>query len=169
VLLAAARKKDVAGEKNMESQTSGGTTAKLISACAIAVAVAFVAVAAAQSDPTKCPQGWQSALATVHLSKTGQSGGNYQIKTISVDVPASDVVMDIKQDLKHPKFCWKESSSSTWQCVHSDPWKGSWFRFDQFRPDHASSKGEAYKAYSVVAQNESEDRDRDARLVICHR
>jgi hypothetical protein len=84
-------------------------------------------------------------------------------------VPADAEVMGINQSLKHPKFCWKEGSSLNWACYHSDPWQGDWFRFDSFRPAQQSPTGAKFRQYSVVAQNESDNRARDAQLILCYR
>jgi hypothetical protein len=125
-------------------------------------------MASGQSDPRLCPTGWQTAFDRADLRQTGRSGGNYQRKTLKVDLPSSAQVMRIDQRLQHPKFCWKEASSSQWACHHSDPWQGAWFRFESFRPDQASPMGVGVKRYTVVAQNESHDRPRNAMLVVCY-
>ena len=52
--------------------------------------------------------------------------------------------------------------------MHTDPWEGEWFRFDSFRPDQASPHGLGFKRYTLVAQNESHDRIRNAQFVVCY-
>lgn len=121
------------------------------------------------SDPTRCPSGWASSRDFVTIPATGCSGCNYQRRKIAVDVPAAAQVMDIDQSLRHPKFCWKEVGTSNWECYHSDPWQGNHFRFDSTSHARQSPNGVKFREYSVVAQNESHDRPRDAQLVICYR
>ena len=148
---------------------SGSQMTRLGAGLGVAVAlVLFSPIGMAQNGPNiKCPDGWETASATVDIGKIG--GSVYQRKTISVDVPSSKEVMTISQPERHPKFCWKESASANWECHHSDPWQGAWARFDTFRPAQASPKGDDYRRYSVVFQNESHDRDRNGMLVICYR
>lgn len=120
-------------------------------------------------DVTQCPSGWRTGSARENVPKTGASGSNYQRVTIALDIPASAEVMGMSNSLSHPKFCWKEESSSKWECWYNDPSLGEWMRFEVFRPDGKSPRGSDFKRYTVVAQNESADRNRNAMLVICYR
>lgn len=124
-------------------------------------------IASGQSDPTACPAGWQRAFNRIDIPETGRSGAKIR-RPLAVDIPASARVMTLSPQVRHPKFCWKESSSARWECQHTDPWEGAWFRFDSFRPDNASPLGLNFKRYSVVAQNESHNRIRNAAIAVCY-
>jgi hypothetical protein len=115
-----------------------------------------------------CPAGWLTATDRVDIPATGRSNGNYQRVTLKVDIPAAAPVMLINPAVRHPKFCWKEATSPQWRCFHTDPWQGEWFRFDSFRPDQASPLGIGFKRYTLVAQNESHNRIRNAQFVVCY-
>ena len=118
-------------------------------------------------DPRACPAGYLTATDRVDIRATGRPGGNYQRVTLKVDIPTAARVLSIPPAAR-PKFCWKEASSGQWRCVHTDPWEGEWFRFDSFRPDQASPLGIGFKRYTLVAQNESHNRIRNAQLVVCY-
>ena len=144
------------------------TLKALVVMFALAVSGASAPLLAQGPDPRMCPVGWLAATDRVDIPATGRSGGNYQRVTLKVDIPAASPVLAIHPGAQHPKFCWKEASSYQWRCVHNDPWEGEWFRFDSFRPDQASPLGIGFKRYTLVAQNESHNRIRNAQFVICY-
>jgi hypothetical protein len=123
---------------------------------------------AQNSDPRACPAGWLVATDRIDIPATGRPGRNYRRVTLKVDIPAASRVLTIHPAMRHPKFCWKEASSAQWRCFHTDPWAGEWFRFDSFRPDQASPFGIGLKRYTLVAQNESHNRIRNAQFVVCY-
>jgi hypothetical protein len=135
---------------------------------ALAVCGATAPMSAQGPDPRMCPAGWVAATDRVDIPATGRPGRNYRRVTLKVDIPAASPVLSIHPAARHPKFCWKEASSYQWRCFHTDPWEGEWFRFDSFRPDQASPLGIGFKRYSLVAQNESHNRIRNAQFVVCH-
>jgi len=135
---------------------------------ALAVCGTTAPVPAQGFDPRACPAGYLTATDRADIRATGRPGGNYQRVTLKVDIPAASRVLSIHPAARHPKFCWKEASSAQWRCFHTDPWEGEWFRFDSFRPDQASPYGLGYKRYTLVAQNESHNRIRNAQFVVCY-
>jgi hypothetical protein len=143
---------------------------KLLGVTLAVLAVSVVSsVGSAQGlDPRACPAGWIAATDRVDIPATGVSGRNYKRVTLKVDIPAASPVLTIHPAAQHPKFCWKEATSFQWRCFHTDPWEGEWFRFESFRPDQASPYGLGFKRYTLVAQNESHDRIRNAQFVVCY-
>jgi hypothetical protein len=147
----------------------------------LSAAVPLVVFGQSQADlPESCPAGYQLASNRITVGPSASArpakDTDWSRGTISVDIPATAQLLTVSAPARHPKFCWKEESSTGWECRYTEGHIDRWARWLMWRPGQPSPRGSNYKRYQVTFQNESSSGGpggrgltRNAMLTVCYR